>query len=133
MLLENNTEKVINLLDMFENLKNLDKIRLAIHLFDNLQFSTNFDIDKIIKTLEEILQILDSNYNKVITNFAKYENLLFISARYMELSIEEKKRYSVEILFNIFESDFKDKEINSKINKDIDVYNYCYSLNIVQK
>ena len=133
MLLENNTEKVINLLDMFENLKNLDKIRLAIHLFDNLQFSTNFDIDKIIKTLEEILQILDSNYNKVITNFAKYKNLLFISARYMELSIEEKKRYSVEILFNIFESDFKDKEINSKINKDIDVYNYCYSLNIVQK
>ncbi len=133
MLLENNTEKVIDLLDMFENLNNIDKIRLTTHLFENLQFSTNFDIDKIIKTLKEILQILDPNSNKVITNFAKYKNLLFISAKYMELSIEEKKKYSVEILFNIFESDFKDKKINSKVNKDIDVYNYCYSLNILQK
>ena len=29
----------------------------------------------------------------MITNFAKYKNLLFISAKYMELSLEEKKKY----------------------------------------
>lgn len=131
MLLANNTERVINLLNMFENLKDVDKIRLTIHLFENLQFSTDFDIDNIIKTLKELLQILDSNYNKVITNFAKYKNLLFISAKYMELSIEEKKKYSIEVLFSIFESDFKSKEINTRINKNIDVYNYSYSLNIL--
>lgn len=32
MLLGSNTERVINLVDMFDNLKGIDKIRLAIHL-----------------------------------------------------------------------------------------------------
>ena len=32
MLLDNNTEKVIDLLNMHDNLNNIDKIRLAIHL-----------------------------------------------------------------------------------------------------
>lgn len=35
MLLDNNTIKVINLLDMFDNLSNIDKIRLAIYILEN--------------------------------------------------------------------------------------------------
>ena len=131
MLLDNNTEKVMNLIEMFDDLKGVDKIRLAIHLLEDLGFIPNYDITNFIKILKEVLEILDPKSKKVITNFAKYNNLLFISAKYMELSILEKKKFSVEILFNIFQYDFKNEEINILINQELNVYDYCYSLNVL--
>ena len=131
MLLSDETERVMNLVDNIDDLKGKDKIRLAIYLLENLGFKTDYDIDSFIVLLKEILEKLDSNYNKVITNFAKYKNLLLISAKYMELTEIEKKKLSVELLFNIFQYDFKDKDINNKINKNLNVYDYCYSLNIM--
>ena len=32
------------------------------------------------------------------------------------------------MLFNIFETDFKDKVINKKINEHLSVYDYCYAI-----
>ena len=130
MLLNSNTEKVMNLVDMIDDLKGIDKIRLAIHLLEESYFSTEYN-EKFIELLNETLEILDPNSKKVITNFAKYKNLLFISAKYMELSLEEKKKFSVEMLFNIFQYDFKNEEINTKINEQLNVYDYCYSLNVL--
>lgn len=129
MLLDNNTERVINLVDAIDNLKGIYKIRLAIHIFENLGFATNYDIQKIIKLLQEILGIIEPNSKKVIINFSKYKNLLFMSAKYMELSLLEKQRFSVEMLFNIFQHDFKNEEINTIINQELNVYEYYYSLN----
>ena len=80
MLLENNTERVMNLVDMIDDLNAIDKIRLAIHLLDESYFSTEYD-EEFIRLLKTILGILDPNYKKLITNFAKYKNLLFISAK----------------------------------------------------
>ena len=131
MLLDDNTEKVIDLVEMFDNLKDIDKIRLAIHILEDLGFTPAYDINNFIKLLKNILLILDPESKNVITNFAKYKNLLFISAKYMELSLEEKKKFSVEILFNIFQYDFNNEEINTKINEQLNVYDYCYSLNIL--
>jgi len=131
MLLDNNTEKVMNLIEMFDNLKGVDKIRLAIHLLEDLGFTSDYDITDFIKVLKEVLEILDPESKKVITNFAKYKNILFISAKYMELSLEEKKKFSVEMLFNIFQYDFKNEEINTLINQELNVYDYCYSLNVL--
>ena len=130
MLLDSNTERVMNLVDMIDDLKGIDKVRLAIHILEEKYFSTEYD-ESFIKLLKEILEILDPNSKKVITNFAKYKNLLFISAKYMELSLEEKKKFSVEMLFNIFQYDFKNEEINTKINQQLYVYDYCYSLNLL--
>ena len=130
MLLDN-TERVMNLVDNVDDLKGVDKVRLAIYLLENLNFTTEYDINSFITLLKEVLGELDFNYNKVITNFAKYKNLLLISAKYMELTELEKKKFSVELLFNIFQYDFKDKNINTKINKRLNVYDYCYSLNIM--
>ena len=131
MLLSDNTKRVIDLLEIFDNLKDIDKIRLVIQILENLHFSTKYDIDSFIKLLKEILLYLDPNYNKTITNFAKYKDLLFISSKYSELSLLEKQKFSVEMLFNVFEYDFKNQEINEKINKQLNVYDYCYSLNIL--
>ena len=32
------------------------------------------------------------------------------------------------MLFNLFETDFKDKIINKEINKYLNVYDYCYAV-----
>ena len=131
MLLDENTEKVIDLVNMFDNLNDIDKVRLAIHLLENLGFTPTYDIDSFIKLLKNVLLILDPKSKNVIINFAKYKKLLFISSKYMELSLEEKKKFSVEMLFNIFQYDFKNEKINNKINEQLNVYDYCYSLNVL--
>lgn len=131
MLLDNNTEKVIDLLNIYDDLNDVDKVRLTIHLLEDLGFKPTYDINNFIKLLKNVLLILDPESKNVITNFAKYKNLLFISAMYMELSLEEKKMFSVEMLFNIFQYDFKNQEINTKINEQLNVYDYCYSLNVL--
>ena len=128
MLLDNNTNKVIDLLDMFDNLRNIDKIRLAIYLLENKNFDINFNIKDMIILLKEVLNKLDPSYSKTIVNFAKYKHLLFFSAKYLELTEIEKKKFTIEMLFNIYETDFKDKQINKKINNRLYVYDYCYSL-----
>ena len=128
MLLSNNTEKVINLLDIYENLSDVDKIRLALYLLENKNFNVNFNIENMIILLKEVLNKLDPSYSKTIVNFAKYKNLLFLSAKYLELTEKEKKNFSTEMLFNIFETDFKDKVINKEINKHLYVYDYCYAI-----
>ncbi len=130
MLLENNTEKVMNLVDMVDDLNGIDKVRLAIHILEESNFSMNYD-EILIKLLKEVLEILDPNSKRVIINFAKYKNLLFISAKYMELSLLEKQKFLVELLFNIFQYDFKNEEINAKINQQLNIYDYFYSLNLL--
>ena len=82
---------------MFDNLKNKNKARLAIYLLENKNFDINFNIkDKnIIILLKEVLNKLDPNYSKTIVNFTKYKNLLFILAKYLELSEKEKKNFSI--------------------------------------
>ena len=131
MLLNSNTERVMNLIDMVDDLNGIDKIRLAIHILEDLGFIPNYDITNFIKILKEVLELLDTDSKKVITNFAKYKNLLFISAKYMELSTLEKQKFSVEMLFNIFQYDFKNEEVNTLINQELNVYDYCYSLNVL--
>ena len=84
MLLENHTNKVINLIYQFDDLSNIDKVRLAIYLLENKYFNVDFNIEDMINTLKSILEKLDSNYTKVITNFSKYKHLLFFSVKYLE-------------------------------------------------
>ena len=93
MLLDNNTDKVIDLLDMYDNLSNIDKIRLAIYLLENKNFDINFNIKDMIILLKEVLNKLDPSYSKTIVNFANYKHLLFFSAKYSELTEKEKKNF----------------------------------------
>ena len=128
MLLSDNTKKVVDLIHQFDNLSNIDKVRLAIYLLENKNFSVDFNIRDMIILLKQVLSVLDPNYRKVITNFSKYKHLLFFSAKYLELTEKEKKHFSIEMIFDIYETDFKDKIINEEINKHLLVYDYSYSL-----
>lgn len=128
MLLENNTNKVINLIYQFDNLSNIDKVRLAIYLLENKYFNIDFNIENMINTLKLVLENLDSNYVKVIINFSKYKHLLFFSAKYLELAEKEKKHFTIEMLFNIYNTDFNNNKINILINDKLLVYDYYYQL-----
>ena len=128
MLLESNTKKVIDLIHQFDNLSDIDKVRLAIYLLENKNFNVDFNVRDMIILLKQVLSILDPNYTKVIINFSKYRHLLFFSAKYLELTEKEKKHFSIEMIFNIYEIDFKNKVINNEINNNLLVYDYCYSL-----
>ena len=128
MLLENNTEKVIDLIDKFDELNDKDKIRLAIYIMENKDFNTTFNIRDIIILLKEVMDILDDSYLKTIVNFSKYEKLLLLSSKYLELSEKEKKCFTVEMLFSIYENDFNNKMINVEINRNLLIYDYCYSV-----
>ena len=116
--------KVIDLIHQFDNLDDIDKIRLAIYLLEN----KNFNVRDMIILLKQVLSALDLSYTKVVTNFSKYKHLLFFSAKYLELTEKEKKYFSIEMIFNIYETGFKDKIINEEINKHLLVYDYSYSL-----
>ena len=115
--------KVIDLIHQFDNLDDIDKIRLAIYLLEN----KNFNVRDMIILLKHVLSALDPSYTKVVTNFSKYKHLLFFSAKYLELTEKEKKYFSIEMIFNIYETDFKDKIISEEINKNLLVYDYSYS------
>lgn len=128
MLLDKNSQKIIDLIQKYDNLSDIDKIRLAIYLLENKNFSVDFNVRDMIILLKQVLSVLDPSYTKVITNFSKYKHLLFFSAKYLELSEKEKKHFSIEMIFNIYENDFKDEIINEEINNNLLVYDYCYSL-----
>ena len=129
MLLDNNTKKVINLINNFDTLNNIDKLRLSIYILENKNFDVNFNTRDIIILLKDVLSKLDSNYRKTIINFIIYKHLLFFSAKYLELSNLEKKKFTVEMLFNIYETDFNnDKIINNEINKLLPIYDYSYCI-----
>ena len=97
-------------------------------MLENKNFSVDFNVRDMIILLKQILSTLDSNYTKVITNFSKYKHLLFFAAKYLELTENEKKHFSIEMIFNIYENDFKDKVVNEEINNNLLVYDYCYLL-----
>ena len=128
MLLDNNTKKVINLINNFDNLNNIDKLRLSIYILENKNFNINFNTRDMIILLKEVLSNLDSNYGKTIVNFSRYKHLLLFSAKYLELSDLEKKKFTVEMLFNIYETDFNDEIINNEINKLLPIYDYSYCI-----
>lgn len=63
MLLDSNTEKIMNLVDIIDDLKEVDKVRLAIHLLEESYFSTEYD-EKFIELFNEVLEIIDPNSKK---------------------------------------------------------------------
>lgn len=128
MLSDNNTKKVINLINNFDNLNNIDKLRLSIYILENKNFNINYNVRDIIILLKEVLSKLYPNYGKSIVNFGRYKHLLFFSTKYLELNDLEKKKFTVEMLFNIYETDFNDGIINNEIKELLTVYDYSYCI-----
>ena len=124
MLLENNSEKTIKLIDEFDKLNDIDKLRLSINTLESKY--TNYNFNNEIELLKNILSMLDNS--KAIINFSKYQKLTYLKSKYIELNKDDKDRYIIEILFNIYDNDFDNQQINNLINKNVDIYNLTYKL-----
>lgn len=125
MLLENNSKKVNTLLEQFNILTNIEKIRLSKEVLENNHINYNFKDE--IDILNHVLELLDPKEKKKIKNFGNYKKLIFIESKYYEFDKTDKRHYIIEILFNIYEEDF-DNNINTIINKHSDIYNLTYKL-----
>lgn len=60
MLLESNTKKVIDLIHQFDNLSDIDKVRLAIYLLENKNFNVDFNVRDMIILLKQIFKYIRS-------------------------------------------------------------------------
>ena len=67
MLLESNTKKVIDLIHQFDNLSDIDKLRLAIYLLEN----KNFKMKNKISTSMLIVLFLLIIVGFIYVNFIK--------------------------------------------------------------
>ena len=76
MLLDDNTEKVIDLVNMFDDLKGIDKVRLAIHLLEDIGFTPIYDINNFIKLLKNVLLILDPESKNVINHLIQLKTYM---------------------------------------------------------
>lgn len=76
MLLDSNSKELFQLLIYFDDLSNIDKIKLAISLIEDSGF--NLEIEKVILYyLKKVLSMLDDNYNKSLTNLTRNKILIF--------------------------------------------------------
>src|SRR5574344_738502 len=110
MLLENNSKKVNTLLEQFNILTNIEKIRLSKEVLENNHINYNFKDE--IDILNHVLELLDPKEKKKIKNFGNYKKLIFIESKYYEFDKTDKRHYIIEILFN----------------KHLDIYNLTYKL-----
>lgn len=128
MLLKDNSKKVIEMLNWFDELNDLEKIRLSINVLESSY--TNIDVNKneVTDLLKKVLNILDEASITTIVNFSKYKKLTFITSKYIELTALEKTNFIIEMLFNIYQNNFNNQGINDMINKDLDVYGMYYTI-----
>ena len=63
MLLSDNTKRVIDLIEIFDNFKDIDKIRLAIYLLENKKFSVDFNIGDMKNSLKYVKLAVNKNPN----------------------------------------------------------------------
>ena len=59
MLLDNNSRKVIDLIQKYDNLSDIDTISLAIYLLENKNFDVDFNIRNMVILLKQILMYRD--------------------------------------------------------------------------
>ncbi len=98
MILKFKTIKVIELLRLFRKLRDIDKLRLSIHLLENKYLNLDIDINNDIIILKNQLTALNNSYSTTILNFNKYKNLTFLSSKFMELSEIEQSNFILDML-----------------------------------
>ena len=54
MLLDKNSKKVIDLIQKYDNLSDIDKIRLAIYLLENKNFNVDFNVRNMVILLNQM-------------------------------------------------------------------------------
>ena len=126
MLLSYNSKEVIKFVTGFDKLKNIDKLRFAIHTLENLY--RNHDKIEIINLLKRILKELTEEKDDTIICFSQYKHLTIIAAKFMEQNSKDQLKIIIEMLFNIYETDWSNPSINEELNQKLLVLDLLYEV-----
>ena len=102
------TEKVQNVINIINDMDIKNKLRLAICMsqskWSGLIYNTNENYEKF----DSMLKDKDEEYRTTIINFSKYQLVMFVMAKLMEMEITEQNKVALYLFNNI--SLINDKE-----------------------
>lgn len=104
MILKNNSEDVKVLVKYFESLSIENRLKLSIIVIQSDLIKLQFDKEKLVDILKNLLSVFDKNYNKNAMISYKDNMDIFILAKVMEMNEKENLTLVFEIIYSIYSS-----------------------------
>lgn len=94
-------DKVKFLIDMINDMKIKDKLRLAIRMSESDYTNLKYNKPEEYQYFDNMLSEIDEEYRTTILNFRKYYNVTFAMAKIMEITKEEQNQVALYLFNNI--------------------------------
>ena len=95
---ENKVENVINII---KDMDIKDKLRLGICLSTSSWTNILYDKTEMYEKFDTMLKEVDEEYRTTIINFAKYQPVMFVMAKIMEIEDAEKNKVVLYLINSI--------------------------------
>ena len=92
-------EKVKYIIDMINNMDIKDKLRLAICMSQSKWSGLIYNTKVYYERFDSMLKNIDEEYRTTLTNFRKYNIVMFAMAKLMEMETTEQNKVAL-YLFN---------------------------------
>ena len=96
-------DKVKFLIDMINDMKIKDKLRLAIRMSESDYTNLKYNKPEEYQYFDNMLSEIDEEYRTTILNFRKYYNVTFAMDKIIEITKEEQNQVAL-YLFNVLNS-----------------------------
>lgn len=94
-------DKVKFLIDMINDMKIKDKLRLAIRMSESDYTNLKYNKPEEYQYFDNMLSEIDEEYRTTILNFRKYYNVTFAMGKIMEITKEEQNQVALYLFNNI--------------------------------
>lgn len=94
-------DKVKFLIDMINDMKIKDKLRLAIRMSESDYTNLKYNKPEEYQYFDNMLSEIDEEYRTTILNFRKYYNVTFAMGKIMEITNEEQNQVALYLFNNI--------------------------------
>lgn len=95
------SDKVKFLIDMINDMKIKDKLRLAIRMSESDYTNLKYNKPEEYQYFDNMLSEIDEEYRTTILNFRKYYNVTFAMGKIMEITNEEQNQVALYLFNNI--------------------------------
>ena len=94
-------EKVEYLINMINDMDIKDKLRLAICMSQSKLSGLIYNTKENYEKFDSMLKNIDEEYRTTLTNFRKYNIVMFAMAKLMEMETTEKNKVALYLFNNI--------------------------------
>ena len=91
-------EKVNELIEIINRMDIKDKLRLVICISQSEWSGLIYNTKENYEKFDTMLKELDEEYRTTLVNFAKYKIVMFVMAKFMEISKEEQNQIFLYLL-----------------------------------